>query len=190
MKNAENPILSISLLASNRLDTIPRCLDSLDAIREAIPCELIIVDTSNNPAVRECLLKYTDKIETFEWCNDFSKARNTGVKKCKGEWFMFLDDDEWFLDSEPLITFFQSGEYKKYGLAHYIIRNFKDETFTTYNEAWVKRLIKLGKDTQFHSKVHEYIAPDTGENKSLEAIVGHSGYVFKDKEAEKKHFDS
>ena len=189
MKNAENPLLSISLLASDRLDTIPRCLDSLEAIREAIPCELIVVDTSNNPAVRECLLKYTDKIETFEWCNDFSKARNVGMKKCKGEWFMFLDDDEWFLDSEPLITFFQSGEYKEYGGAHYIVHNFTDETFTFYNEAWVKRLTKLDADTQFYSKVHEYLAPSVGKNKALEAIVGHSGYVFKDRDAEQKHFE-
>jgi len=50
----KNVILSISLLTSNRLETIPRCLDSLKPILEAIPSELIIVDTSNNPEVYEC----------------------------------------------------------------------------------------------------------------------------------------
>lgn len=189
MKNSEKPILSISLLASNRMDTIPRCLDSLTPIREALPCELIIVDTSNSPEVHECILKYTDIVEKFEWCNDFSKARNVGVDRAKGEWFMFLDDDEWFLDSEPLIQFFLSGEYKEYGFAHYRIYNYGDEAFKTYSSAWVKRLMKLEENTRFHSKVHEYLAPNVGKNKALEAIVGHSGYIYKTEDDRKKHFE-
>ena len=189
MKNAEKPILSISLLTSNRMDTIPRCLDSLIPIREALPCELIIVDTSNNPEVRECIMRHTDIVEEFEWCNDFSKARNVGLNKAKGEWFMFLDDDEWFLDSEPLIQFFLSGEYKQYGFAHYIVRNFTDSSFKSYSQGWVKRMTKLSENTQFYSKVHEYLAPNIGENKALEAIVGHSGYIFKTLEDKKRHFE-
>lgn len=189
MKNAENPVLSISLLASNRLETIPRCLESLTPIREAIPCELIIVDTSNNPEVHKCILKYTDIVERFEWCNDFSKARNVGLNKAKGEWFMFIDDDEWFLDSEPLIDFFVSGEYKEYGYAHYTVRSYVDKEFKEYSNGWVKRLTKLGENTQFYSKVHEYLAPNIGKNKALEAIVGHSGYIYETQEDKRKHFE-
>ena len=59
----QKPILSISMLASDRMDTLPRCLESLTAIREAIPSELIIVDTSKNPAVHDLIVKYADKIE-------------------------------------------------------------------------------------------------------------------------------
>ena len=33
---------------------------------------------------------------------------------------MYLDDDEWFVDTRELIEFFVSGEYKKYGQASYI----------------------------------------------------------------------
>lgn len=189
MKNAEKPILSISLLTSDRIKTIPRCLDSLTPIREAIPCELIIVDTSKNPEVHELALSYTDNVECFEWCNDFAKARNVGLKKAKGEWFMFIDDDEWFLEPEPLIHFFKSGEYKKYGYAHYRVRNYHDYTFEGYGDGWVTRLIKLQPETAFHSKVHEYLAPYVGEAKSLEALVGHSGYIYVTNEEKLKHFE-
>jgi len=189
MKNAENPILTISLLASDRLDTIPRCLDSLKEIREAIPSELIIVDTSNNPKVHELLLEYTDLVEKFQWCNDFSKARNVGLTRAKGQWFMYIDDDEWFLDSSILIEFFKSGEYKKYGSAHYKVRSYTDKTFSDYSEGWVKRLVKIEKDTLFHSKVHEHILPIRGESKALNTVVGHSGYIYETYEDNLKHFE-
>ena len=58
--NTKNPILTISLLASDRMNTIRRCLDSLDPIREAIPVELIIIDTSSKDEIHNILLEYTD----------------------------------------------------------------------------------------------------------------------------------
>lgn len=185
----KRPILSISMLASNRMDTLPRCLESLTAIREAIPSELIIVDTSKNPKVHSLITEYADKTTTFEWCNDFSKARNVGLKMAEGEWFMFIDDDEWFAEPEELIEFFRSGEYKKYGHASHRIKNYHDPEFKTFSYGWVSRLIKLEKDTEFRSKVHEYLAPYVGECKKLYATSYHSGYIFKTMEDVKKHFD-
>jgi len=185
----KKPLLSISLLTSNRMDTIPRCLDSLKPILEAIPSELIIVDTSNNPEVYACNLKYTDKVEKFEWCNDFAKARNVGLEKAKGEWFLFIDDDEWFLDSNPLIEFFTSGDYKNYGYAYHKIRNYSDTDYREYGDAWLKRLVKLQKDTKFHSKIHEYIAPVVGDGKYLEALIGHTGYIYKSQEDKEAHYE-
>lgn len=155
---------------------------------DAIPCELILTDTSKNPEVRELALKYTDKVESFDWCDDFAKARNVGLNKAKGEWFMFIDDDEWFLDSEPLIEFFQSGRHKDYGFVHYRVRNYFDLELETFEDTWVSRVVKLQKDTRFHSKVHEYIYPYTGKDLQLPCLVGHTGYVFQEDEDRKKHF--
>lgn len=41
----KQPVLSISLLASNRKETIRKCLDSLTGIMEKVPSERIIMDT-------------------------------------------------------------------------------------------------------------------------------------------------
>ena len=75
-------LLSISMLASNRKDTIRRALDSLKPIMEQIPCELILVDTSTDPEVPPILQEYTDKIIKFKWINDFSAARNMFFRFC------------------------------------------------------------------------------------------------------------
>ena len=101
--NSKNPLLTISLLISNRPDTIPRCLDSLRAVMEAIPSELILIDTSKSDEIHELLHTYTDLVYKFEWCNDFAKARNEGVCRARGEWFLYLDDDEWFDDVQEFI---------------------------------------------------------------------------------------
>ena len=170
--------LTISLLISDRLDTIPRCLDSLRPILEAIPSELILIDTSKNPKVNALLKTYTDKVYEFEWCNDFAKARNEGVRRAKGEWFMFLDDDEWFVEVQPIIDFFQSGEYKDYKVAHYQIRNFENIEYTIYSDCWVSRLARMGEDTVFVGKIHEYFGFLEGREKNLYAMAYHSGYIF------------
>ena len=184
----KKPVLSISLLVSDRPDTIQRCLDSLNTIRENITSELIIVNTSHSENVRAIIEKYTDKIVDFEWCDDFAKARNAGLSLATGEWFLTLDDDEWFVEVQPLLDFFQSGEYRRYGCANYLVRNFYDIKYRHYSDAWVSRMIRLSKDTHYESKIHEYLYPVHGECRNIEALAYHSGYIYIDEEACLKHF--
>lgn len=188
MKN-EKPLLSIALLVSNRKDTIRACLDSLAPIRERIPCQLILVDTGCDADLRQMLEQYGDVVADFEWCNDFSKARNETLRYAEGEWYLYLDDDEWFVEVQELIDFFVSGEYKKYGRASYIQRNFLDMEATQYTDSWVSRMTRLSPDTHFVSKIHEYMEPAVGDCRGIRAIVHHFGYVYETEEALWKHFE-
>ena len=49
---------------------------------------------------------YADTMTEFVWCSDFAKARNVNLCQAKGEWYLYLDDDEWFGDTDELIDFF------------------------------------------------------------------------------------
>ena len=104
-------LLSISMLISGR-EEMKKSLDSLHYFTEAFPCEIILVDTGCSPEQRALAEQYADKIIDFEWCNDFAAARNVGLKEARGEWFMYLDDDEWFDNPQQIVNFFVSGEYK------------------------------------------------------------------------------
>lgn len=187
--NRKKVVLSISLLASNRKDTIRKCLDSLKPLRDAVSNELIIVDTGCDEELHRILLEYADIVTTFEWCNDFAKARNEGLKLARGEWFLYLDDDEWFVDLKEIIDFFQSGEYKKYGYANYIQRNFAGLDGAHYSDAWVSRMIRLEKNTRFKSKIHEYFDPLKGNVIALHSVVEHYGYAYETEEDKRKHFE-
>lgn len=180
--------LTISMLVCGR-DTTIRCLDSLVPILEGMDAELILVDTGCPEELREKLNYYTDQIIPFQWCDDFAAARNIGVFAAHGEWFLYIDDDEWFDNPEVLIQFFESGEYKKYGCVNYIQRNYYDIDFVHYDDFWASRMIKLEEDTCFHSKIHEYMAPIRGEAFNLPLVAKHTGYIFQTPEAKKKHFD-
>lgn len=185
----KKPILSIALLVSNRKDTIQKCLDSLTPIREAIPSELIILDTGCDADLRTLLEEYADKIENFTWIKDFSAARNVTVQMAEGEWYMYLDDDEWFVETEDLIDFFQSGEYKDYGYASYIQRNYLDMEGSQWTDAWVSRMIKRTPELHFESKIHEYMAPMDGDCKGLHSYVDHYGYVYESEEKLIQHYE-
>lgn len=187
--NAQKPLLTISLLISNRPDTVPRCLDSLRLIMDKIPSELILIDTSKSDEIHELLLTYTEYVYNFDWCNDFAKARNEGLKRAKGKWFLYMDDDEWFVDVEQIVTFFQSGQYKNYGSANIQLRNFLNPEYTEYTDTWVTRLFKLEDGVKFWGRVHEYMLYYDDRQIFIESLANHSGYIFDTPEKRQKHFE-
>lgn len=187
IKQEEKPIvLSISLLVSGRKET-RKCLDSLKPFMEQLSCELILVDTGCDKDTRAIIEEYTDQIISFTWCADFSKARNAGLEHAKGEWFLYLDDDEWFDDVSEIIDFFKSGEYKNYCSACYIQRNYSNYEGTSYMDANVSRMIKLEKGTCFVSSIHEYLAPYKAPVKLFDTYVNHFGYIFASNKARFEH---
>lgn len=180
-------LLSISLLVSGRKDTTEKCLRSLNKIREELSAEIILVDTGCPAEWYQHLEAYADKITRFTWCNDFARARNEGLSLASGEWFLFLDDDEWFENVDPIIDFFQSGEYEKYQQAVYKARNYSKLDGSTYTEEWVARMIKLEPDTHFEGSVHESLVPVKGCCRKLDAYVHHYGYAFANDEERSAH---
>ena len=105
-------ILTISMLVSGREKTTEKSLQSLQPLREQLGAEIILTDTGCTPEYLEKIRGLADCVLKFTWCNDFAKARNVGLEAARGQWFMFIDDDEWFEDVAPIIAFFQSGEYE------------------------------------------------------------------------------
>lgn len=183
---AKRPVLSISILISGRKE-MRKCLESLKPFLEELPCELILVDTGCNEDQLAIAKEYTEIIIPFTWCNDFSAARNTGLKKAKGEWFMYLDDDEWFEDPSEIISFFQSGEYKKFNGAYYKVRNHVDYSGNNYVDHFVTRMVKMEQGTWFKGKIHEVLKPLYAPLKTLDTHVEHYGYAFATEEERKKH---
>ena len=182
----KQPVLSISILISGR-EEMRKCLESLRPFLEELDCELILVDTGCNEEQLAIAGEYTDIIIPFTWCNDFSAARNTGLKKATGEWFMFLDDDEWFEDPSEMIFFFKSGEHKKYNGAYYKVRNHVDHSGEHYMDHFVTRMVRRGKETCFRGKIHEALQPLYEPVKTFNTHVEHYGYAYDTEEERKRH---
>lgn len=179
--------LTITMLVSNRKDTIRKCMDSINPILKQVASELIVVDTGSTDGSIDIVREYADKIIPFTWCNDFSAARNAGLKQARGEWAMFLDDDEWFEDVTEIVEFFNTGEYKQYNSGVYIARNYGDFEGNTWSDSNAVRMVKRCPVTEFKGKIHEYIWPHVQPTKYFQAYVHHYGYVFSNPEERKKH---
>ena len=179
--------LTISLLASNRKDTLPKTLASLKPILDNVSSELIVVDTGCDEDLLEVVRQYTDKIQKFEWCKDFAKARNVGIENAQGDWFMFIDDDEWFEDTTEFIEFFNSDEMKKYNYGKYVVRNYENMQGTAWTDSIAGRMFRLFKNTRFVDAVHERPANISGPTKSFTAYAHHYGYVYKTEEDRRAH---
>lgn len=180
-------LLTISILISNRPDTVRKCLDSVKPLLEKVSSELILVDTGCGEAVRGIIEEYTDKIVGFEWCRDFSKARNAGLDRAKGKWFLYLDDDEWFEDVTDIVRFFNSGEYAIYGVGLYTVRNYRTPDGSEYSEILASRMVRLEPDIRFIYRIHECFNRAPGRAKRLRAFVHHYGYAHRTEEERRAH---
>ena len=84
--------VSACVITKNEAKNIERCLLSYKSIVD----EIILVDTGstdNTVALAEAL---GAKSYFFQWCDDFSAAKNYALEKATGDWILFLDADEYF----------------------------------------------------------------------------------------------
>lgn len=179
-------ILSISMLISGK-DDMQKSLESLHYFKDAFPCEVILVDTGCSAEQRALAERYADKVLDFAWCNDFAAARNVGLKAAKGEWFLYLDDDEWFENPSEMVAFFKTGEYRNYNCASYVVRNYSDRQGIMYDDSYPSRMVKLEPETRFVGKIHEYLVPFRLPKKTFSDFVHHYGYAYKNEEEKQRH---
>lgn len=180
-------VLTISLLCCGREETTERCLKSLLPLRNQIDAEIQVVDTGCSPATRAIVDKYADEVFEFKWINDFAAARNFQLEQANGEWFIYLDDDEFFLDVREMVDFFTKQDYKSYGVGSYIQKNYFDYDNNEYMDTRVIRMCRVLPEACFKGKVHEYIEPGAGGAILLDTAVGHYGYIFETEEENVQH---
>lgn len=179
----ENIKLTISVLISGNKENVTRCLQSLNHLMQEVPSELILTDTGCSPEVRDLIENYTDHIINFTWCQDFSAARNVGLQEARGQWFLYLDDDEWFENTEAIENFLLSEQCDEYQVAFYKQRNYLDMEGKTYLDHNVDRLIRIQPGLHFERRIHEaYAGIEIQKKYSLASYVHHYGYVYRNLE--------
>ncbi len=163
-----SPLLSIGMIVKNESRCLEKCLKALEPIRNAIPCELVIADTGSTDNTKEIAQKFADLVFDFTWVNDFSKARNAVIERCRGKWCLTIDADEYFAGNvEDLISLVKDSKYDKYDFVNIVIRNFTDpEMKSSYSDFFVSRIFRLGKGYKYQKAIHEFI-PINDTTKSI-----------------------
>ncbi|MFM7370726.1 MAG: glycosyltransferase family 2 protein, partial [Sphaerospermopsis kisseleviana] len=82
--------LSLCMIVKNEEAALPRCLESVQSLVD----EIVVLDTGSTDKTPEIAQQFGAKLHYFQWCNDFSAARNEALKYVTGDWVLVLDADE------------------------------------------------------------------------------------------------
>ena len=197
--NQQKPFYSFGIIFKNEIRCLERCLKSLQPLRDAVPCEVVMADTGSDDGSREVAERYADVLIDFPWIDDFSAARNAVMNRCSGVWYFSIDADEWMSeDIHELLDFYRARKLKLQQIfAGVMIRNLMNqggETAERYAEFFAVRMARLDTGVRYVDCIHEHWLNPDG-SKSLDAItlgktlLYHDGYYYETKAAEKAKYE-
>lgn len=85
------PRLALVMIARNEARCIARCLDSVRPHVDA----MIVLDTGSSDDTVAIARACGAMVHHFDWCDDFSAARNAALAHSDADWNLVLDADEW-----------------------------------------------------------------------------------------------
>lgn len=147
--------ISVCMIVKNEEDVLARSLQCAKQIAD----EIIVVDTGSRDKTREIAKSFTDYVYEFEWCDDFSKARNFAFSKATMEYCMWLDADDVILHEDIVkiealkqtLNRTTTIVMMKYNTAFDALGN---PTFSYFRE----RLIQRRANLKWEGVIHEVIA--------------------------------
>lgn len=159
--------ISVCMIVKNEEDVLSRCLDCVRQFAD----EIIIVDTGSSDKTKDIASMYTDKVFDYQWCDDFSKARNYAFSKATSDYVMWLDADDVL-------------EYSEIEKINQLKLNMVADTYmlkyaTSFDEMGKpifvyerERIFKNDKRAFWNGFVHEAITP-FGKIEHLDIIIQH-----------------
>lgn len=182
------PLLSIGIIFKNEERCIERCLKSLQPLRDAVPCELVMADTGAADGSRAIAERYADEVFDFAWIDDFAAARNAVMDRCHGRWYLFIDCDEWLdEDISELLAFLQDD--KKMNFAFVTVRNYQSaglEQTDSFSDFLGLRMVRMATGARFEGVIHESWVYSAPYARLRGVVLHHDGYVYANPEEERK----
>ncbi len=162
--------ISLCMIVKNEEEVLERCLDS---IRDAVE-EIVIVDTGSIDGTRDIAKKYTEKIYTYPWKEDFASARNYALEKGTMDYLMWMDaDDAVSPKCKEALLGLKKILPPKIDMVMMPYVTGRDENgrpaFVYYRE----RLVKNHKGFRFIGRVHEVIPPRGNVYYAEEVFIEH-----------------
>lgn len=173
--------LTIGMIVKNDRDNLQKCLETMQPLRDAISCQLIISDTGSTDGTREVAEKFADLLLDFQWIDDFAAARNQGIEHAEGRWFMYVDSDHEFDESILQIArFLQNRNNDIHDAATVDILNYLGVHSKTsrYRVEHKPLLTNFSTGKRFFKyAIHEAMDYDTSRITSVKCNVHHWGYL-------------
>lgn len=143
------------MIVKNECEVLDRVLGSVISFAD----EIIVIDTGSTDNTAEIAKKYTDKVFSFEWKDDFSAARNFSFSKGTSDYLMWLDADDVVPreSAEKLLRLKETLSDEDVIMLPY--HTAFDENGNVSFWYYRERLLKRKGNFIWHDPVHEVIIP-------------------------------
>ena len=169
--------LSVCLIVKNEEKFLAQCLKSIRDLAQ----QIIVVDTGSTDGTLEIAKEFGAEIYSFEWCDDFSAARNAALEHATGDWVLVLDADEELPEAEH--EKLRAGMKKSDVIAcrlPLVNRGQENE-----GQSFVPRLFRNAPGVHYFGRIHEQVFPSLlslGKSWGLKTAFGtaqllHHGYT-------------
>lgn len=171
---ATEPFVSVCMITRNEADKLEKCLRAL----KQYPLELVVVDTGSTDSTLRTAARYTDKIYTFSWNQNFSDARNFSLRQASHDTVFVVDTDEYLqeIDFARLLQEVKAHPHQVGRMRR--INRYVRKGETVCQKEWVNRLFDR-RDFFYEGAIHEQIVRrdrKSYETYLLPASFIHDGY--------------
>ena len=144
--------------------------------------EIIVVDTGSADDTVAVAESFGAKIFHEAWADDFSAPRNLALSKVTGDWIVFLDADEFFVDDtaknlRPAIE--RAKKFRQQGMLVHLVNVDADADNKILGTDYVMRIFKNLRGLHYVGKIHEELRPTLREITFAPPnllLLGHTGY--------------
>ncbi len=145
--------LSVCIIVKDEEQTLARCINCAKPFAD----EIIIVDTGSSDGSVQVARSLTDKVFFFEWCDDFSAARNFSFSKAECDLVMWLDADDVITaeNAQIIAQLKQRGDFDLAYLKYAAAFDGDKPSFVYYRE----RIFLRSFGFKWEGAVHEAVAP-------------------------------
>jgi GT2 family glycosyltransferase/glycosyltransferase involved in cell wall biosynthesis/SAM-dependent methyltransferase/Flp pilus assembly protein TadD len=172
------PTISLCLIARDEEQNIEACLNS---IRPWVD-EMIVVDTGSKDRTPDIARACGARVKHFEWCDDFSAARNASLKYATGDWIFWMDADDVIdeANGRRLRELAAGAPPDVFGLTvrvHCLPRPGEEAGIEAVDHV---KLLRNHPDVRFEFHIHEQVLPSIrrlGKEVAIsDVFVTHAGY--------------
>jgi len=152
-RNAKKDKIKISAcyIVRDAAEDLRRSLESVKGYVD----EIIIVDTGSTDDTVAVAEEFDAKIFHETWQDDFATPRNVALHEASGDWIVFLDADEYFINDTAKNLHRVIKAAKAPGLNVKWVNVDKDNGDQVINSSYVLRLFENVEGVHYVGKIHE-----------------------------------
>lgn len=162
--------IGLVMIVKNEGRSLEKCLSLAENLVDGI----YVTDTGSTDNTIEIAQKHNAHISEYDWCNDFSAARNYALEQSPCDWNLILDADEYLVSGtrEDLQRFVETGGHVGAIERHDSYQEKNGEI--SQSCIFTTRLVPKG--TIYEGKVHEQIISSL-PIVPLPLVFDHDGYL-------------